>query len=102
MTNRTPKRPATTRKTAPAFDPIPMFDLDAYCAEYPPSVKRIRTMQEAAQAEAHDAGLPPDARRHNLRRTIRWIETLLDQLDEGDDHDLRQPDDAVPRHHRAA
>ena len=94
MASRPAKR--AVKSKAPAFAPIPMFDLDAYCTEHPPSVKRIRAMQEAAQAEAADPRLPPAARRHNLLRMQRWIETLLDQLDPmingGDDHDHHDPE----------
>jgi hypothetical protein len=102
MTSRAPKRPRTPAKSpsqpAPAFDPIPMFDLDAYCTEHPPSVKRIRVMQEAAQAEAMDVAVPLAARRHNLTRMKRWLDTLLGQLDPthhgGDDHDHPNPRNA--------
>lgn len=94
MANRPDTRQAkparTARKPAPAtFDPVPMFDLDAYCTEHPPSIKRIRAMQEVAAAEARDSAIPLDARRLNLRRMQRWLDTLVDQLNhEGDDHDL--------------
>jgi hypothetical protein len=102
MASRPAKRPAKPK--VPAFDPTPMFDLDAYCTEHPPSVKRIRAMQEAAQAEAADEKIPVAARRHNLIRMTRWIETLLDQLaanHEGDDHDGTDPNARVPPGRRA-
>ena len=70
------------------FTPVPLFDLDTYCIEYPPSVSRVRSMQEAAEGEAMDIRIPVDARRHNLTRMKGWIDALLDRIAaEGDDHD---------------
>lgn len=72
------------KATRPKYAPVELFERDAFCAEHPPSVERIRAMQEAAQAEALDEDAPLAARLHNLRRMKKWIDELIARIDEGE------------------
>jgi len=65
----------------PRYNPAPLFDVDAFAAERPQTVKRLRAAQDAALGEATDVALPIDARRHNLGRMRAWIDELLARLD---------------------
>lgn len=61
----------------------PLFDLSAFEVEHKPSIQRQKVMQEAAKAEIEDTAIPLDVRVMHLRRARRWIDTLIEQAQEG-------------------
>lgn len=64
--------------------PAPLFDVSAYELEHRPSIDRQDRIQKAALAERQDTAIPAATRRLHLRRAARWIETLIQELEEED------------------
>lgn len=69
------KRPIATA-------PATLFDLAPFELEHKPSIDRQERIQTASLAERQDTALHPDVRRLHLERARRYIDRLVEELEE--------------------